>query len=174
MALTNGQLLTLKATILADPAQAALAAGGAFGPIATIYQATAAPDFWLWATAVARVVVYHQTSAAATDWDWTIYKNQTVSEQGAWKEMFMGDTTNFANGKVRAGIATIFGAANAQTVHCFASGRRKANVGEKLFSVVTPDTPPTKVGQLGATTNVATMTFEGMIQDGDVQRALQS
>jgi hypothetical protein len=171
--MTPQQLATLKAAILADPTQAALAAQNSFGQIAAIYQANASPDYWVWRSSISRFAIYHETSPSGTSWDWTTFKNQTVPEQGAWREMFMGDTTNFANGKVRAGVSNIFGAANAQTVHCFASARRKANIGEKLFAIETPDTPPAKVGQVGGVTNVATLVFEGLIQDGDVQAALQ-
>lgn len=174
--MTPQQEAALKADILANPTLAAHAANNAYGPIAAHYQGMPTPlDFWVWGTTVSRFDITLQVSASGTSFDFVIFKNQTAAEQGAWSEIFMkSNMADFANAKVRAGISGIFGAANANTTHCFAASRRKANNGEKLFGIETPDVPPAKTGPVGSATNVATMTFEGLIQDGDVQKALQS
>lgn len=162
--LTSSQLAALRAAILADPVLAAIpqTPDGAFS-VAEAFNLVAAPDFWVWRTAVSRSDIYNSVSADATNWNWTTYKNQGVAEQNAWTQMFMGDQANFAQDNVRAGVEAIFaGSAQAtlQKNHCLAVGRRKASRAEKLFAVGP-----------GSTGTPAKMTFEGSLAYQDVLNA---
>ena len=166
MALSPDLLPALKADILANagsggPLQAMLAAND-YNGIAAYYKADAAPVFWVWRTNVTREEIYNSTSADNTSWDWAIYKAQAVPEQNAWTQMFMGDRANFAQANLRAGIGKIFGAANAQTVHALAVGRRRANRGEKLYAT-----------GAGSAVSPAIMSFEGSIEASDVNDAVR-
>ena len=163
-ALSTSQLAVLKAAILADPVLAAETpdSDGA-QRIADAMNALAAPAFYVWRTNVSREEIYNSTSAEATTWNWTTYKNQGATEQNAWTQMFMGDRANFAQANLRAGVAAIFtgsGPANAQRDHILAVAKRPATRGEKLFAVGT-----------GTLLAPATMAFEGVITYQDVQNA---
>jgi hypothetical protein len=72
---------------------------------------------------------------------------------------------------VRQAFADIFsGSANsapAQRTHLLTICRRKASRLEKLFAT-TSAAPPTPSGNLGTTTNVATMVVEGPVSAADV------
>jgi len=138
MNLTLAQKQTLKADILADGAlssQPNTNAGNTV--IAEAYNALANPVFWAWRTAVSRADIYNLHSPDNTDWDWTIYKGQGVAEQNAWIQMFMADIADFSKANLRAGIGKIFGAANANTTHSLAVGRRQATRGERLYATGT-------------------------------------
>jgi hypothetical protein len=163
--LTAQQLQTLEADILADPAFAAIPhnTDGAFA-IAAAYSLPASPDFWVWRTNVTRADIYHSTSPDGTTWNWTTYKNQSVTEQNAWVQMFMGDIANFSLVNLRAGVAAIFTGTAPQTAqrdHCLSVGRRKASRIEKLLSSGT-----------GSAVSPATMGFEGALSYPDVQEAM--
>lgn len=123
----------------------------------------AAPDFYVWRSEVSRSEVYNLTSAEATTWNWTTYKNQGATEQNAWTQMFMGDRADFSKPNLRAGIAAIFtgsAQANAQRDHCLAMGKRLAKRGEKVLGTGT-----------GSLAVPATMTFEGSLTADDVEQA---
>lgn len=159
--LTPSQLTTLRNAIAADPGLNTIpqTPDGAFA-VADALNGLAAPDFWVWRTNVSRSDIYNSLSVDSSNWNWTTYKNQGVSEQNAWVQMFMGDLVNFAQDNVRAGIAAIFtgsAQANQQRDHCLAVGRRKANRVEKLFAVGT-----------GSAVSPAKMGFEGTITYTDV------
>jgi hypothetical protein len=163
--MTPAQLQLLKTDIQADPAFAAIAhnSDGA-DAIAKAYNLAAAPDFWVWRTNVTRADIYHSTSADGTTWNWNTYKAQSVTEQNAWTQMFMGDIANFSLANLRAGVAAIFtGSAqqNAQRDHCLSVGRRKATRIEKLLSTGT-----------GSAVSPATMGFEGALSYPDVQESM--
>lgn len=107
--------------------------------IAGWYNLATDPAFWVWRSRVSRSDVYNTTSdlSPATHWNWTTYKNQSVTEQNAWTQMFMGDQADFSKPNLRAGIAAIFtgsAQANAQRDHCLAVGRRAATRAEKLLA----------------------------------------
>lgn len=144
MVLSSAQLATLKTDILADGALAAIPrTSDGYALIAAAYSAVATPDFWVWRTNVTRADIYHTTSVDATTWNWSTYKAQSVPEQNAWVQIFMGDLVSFALANVRAGVAAIFTGSQAQTdqrTHCLAIGRRKATRGEKLFATGTGST----------------------------------
>lgn len=158
--LTSAQKATLRNFILADPTMGPQAQAQDFASIKNELNANAAPDFWVWRTSVSRADIYNTVDWEGNSWNWTTYKNQSVTEQGAWTQIFMGDIANFAQDNVRAGVAAIFtgsAQANAQRDHCLSVGRRKANVTEKLFAAGT-----------GSTASPAAMTFEGVLTEQNV------
>lgn len=134
MALTPQQLPALKAAILAETDQAfvALRSANDEGGMAAWYNAESTA--YCWRTNVSRVEIYNRTSDAATTWSWTFYKNQSVAEQNAWVQMFMGDQADFSQDNLRGGIAVIFTSASAaNAAHALAIGKRLATRGENLF-----------------------------------------
>jgi len=185
MALTPAQLPTLKTDLstntneingvqikdLPHTADNALA-------VAAWYNTINSPDYWVWKTNVSRLEIYDNVSSNGTSWDWTVYKNQSATEQNAWVQMFMGDIANFGLVNKRAGIGKIFtgsAQASAQRDHVLASGRRKANRVEKLFAVAVVD-PPANSGNnsadaRGASTNPDVIVLQGNISSNDVDNA---
>jgi hypothetical protein len=125
--------------------------------IAVLLNVTAVPDFWVWRTDVTRSNVYNEVSPDGTSWSWQTYKGQTQGEQGAWTQMFMGDRADFSKPNLRAGISNIFGAGNAQTLHCLSMGRRPARRIEKLLATGS-----------GTTGSPAVMNGEGTITGSQV------
>lgn len=162
--LTPAQLQTLKAAILADNAlNSQPNTGDGNSAIAAALNLTASPSYWVWRTNVTRADLYHGTSPDGTTWNWTTYKGQSVTEQNAWTQMFMGDTANFALANLRAGVAAIFtGSApqNAQRDHCLSVGRRLATRGEQVLATGT-----------GSPASPAVMGFEGSLTYQDVEMA---
>ncbi len=158
--MTPAQLATLKTHILADQVLAAMTSGPGtdYGAIAAALNLNAAPNFYVWRTDVARAQVYNDTSVENTTWDWTVYKNQSVPEQNAWVQMFMGDQANFSQDNLRAGVAKIFGAANAQTAHVLAIGKRLAKRAEKVLA--------TGTGSVGTPAKLSS--FEGEVSIADI------
>lgn len=158
--LTPAQKTALRANINATPE--ALALDGNLTGLADYYNAAASPAFWVWRTNVSRADIYTQQNDLPINppqtgfWSWTTYKNQNITEQNAWVQMFMQDVTNFAAQNVRDGINSIFtgtGAPQAQREHCLAIGRRV----EKLFATGT-----------GSTASPALMVFEGPLTTNDL------
>lgn len=164
MILTTAQLQAIKADIVAnsDLNSNANNDDGNFA-IAALYNLIAVPDFLVWRTDVSRSNIYNDVSPDGTSWDWTIYKGQSVTEQGAWVQMFMGDRADFSKVNLRAGIAKIFGVANANNVHCISTGRRQASRIEKLLATGT-----------GSIASPATMKGEGLIIGQQVSTARNS
>lgn len=153
MTLTDAQKATLKTHILANQDTATLYTDGNLPGLTDLLNAQASPAFWVWRTNVTRAEIYHGTSPDNTTWNWTTYKAQSPSEQGAWVQMFMGDQANFALPNLRAGVAAIFSgnaAQNTQRDHCISMGRRLARRIERLLATGT-----------GTTASPGTMTFEG-------------
>lgn len=165
MILTSAQLQALKANIAASSDLLVFPNNddGNFA-IAALYNLTAVPDFWVWRSDVTRSNIYNDTSPDSTSWDWTIYKGQSVPEQGAWTQMFMGDRADFSKPNLRAGIAKIFGAGNANNAHCLSIGRRQARRIEKLLIA----------GGAGTPVAPATMAFEGLITPSQISDARNS
>jgi hypothetical protein len=113
-----------------------------------------------------KTAIYNSTSPDATTWSWTTYKAQSVTEQNAWVQMFMGDQADFSKANLRAGVAAIFtgsAQANAQQAHVLAMGRRLAKRVEKALASGT-----------GSTASPAVMSFEGTIGFQDVEAARAS
>lgn len=164
MPLTNAQLTTLKASILADPVLTALpnTSDGAF-EIAEVYALVAAPDFWVWRTSVPQAEIVGAPSPDATTWSWTTYIGRSQGERDGWREMFTDTgSINFALSNVRQGFVDIFSGAGgaAQRTHLLAIGRRKANRAEKLFAT-----------GIGSTISPATMVVEGSLTYQDILTA---
>lgn len=168
MELTAAQLETLQIDIAANAASFQLAIDQRDGAvIAAFYNALASPDFYVWRTDVSRADIYSTSpQPEGSTWNWTLYKAQSVTEQNAWTQMFMGDLANFSLPNLRAGVSIIFtGSAqqNAQAAHVLAVGRRKATRGEKLLATGT-----------GSTAVPGTMGFEGELTAQDILNALDA
>lgn len=148
MALTTAQKSALKAFVEADSALNAMRLDGNYDGMAEGLNAVASPAWTVWRTVVTRAEIYHRVSLEGTSWNWTTYKNQSVAEQNAWVQMFMGDEADFSLPNLRSGISAIFAGsaqANAQRDHVLATGKRSATVYEKVLStgagsVATPAT----------------------------------
>lgn len=201
MALTPAQLATLKTNIIANTntIPAGMANAGSFVGaqikdipnngdgnlcVATWYNLPASPSFWGWQSAVSRTQIYHTTTDIPSVFDWQTFKNQSVTEQNAWTQMFMGDAAPFNKIALRNGVFSIFSGSapqNAQRAHIFAAARRLAKNGEKLFAIapiteggVAPvaNNGNTLGNAAGATTNPYVMVFEGNVTASDVNSAL--
>lgn len=170
MILTSQQLTTLKNWLTAN------ADGVQDEPAAAMLNAASSPSYWV--SSVARADVYDKPSQDATNWDWTIFKNQSVAEQGAWREMFMNDTGRIDLVNWRRGVATIFtgsAPANAQRDHVLSCGRRIATVGEQLFAVAVVS-PPANTGNnegqaRGSTANPDNLGAEGKVSVQNISEA---
>ncbi len=146
--------------------------------IAAWYNGTATPTFWVWRPDISRSEVYHATSPASTTWNWATYKAQSITEQNAWTQMFMGDVGPIGQVNFRAGIAAIFTGSQSQTDqrnHCFACGRRAASRAEKLLSTAVVN-PPANTGNTsgdaqGSATNPNNITLSGSLTGDDVTNA---
>lgn len=158
MILTSAQKTAVRNAILADPGVATMFTDGNTSGVADYMNAPASPAFSVWRTSVSRAEIYNETSPDATSWSWLSYKGQAVAEQNAWVQMFMGDAADFSKPNLRAGVASIFGAANAQTAHVLAMGRRLASRFEKILATGT-----------GTAASPGTMVVEGPITAEDVQ-----
>lgn len=166
MALTTPQLQALKAAIAAqtDPAFVEYRTNGQTNQMAAFFNEAASPAFKVWRTNVSRADIYNRTSAEGTNWNWTFYKNQNVTEQNAWVQMFMGDEADFSQANLRAGIGVIFTAgSSANGTHALAIGKRSATRAEKLYATGT-----------GSTAVPGTLVFEGAITSTDISAALSS
>lgn len=155
MALTNAQLQTLKAAILADPELAAFpnTLDGAFD-LAVKLQETAAPAFVVWRTSVS------QSEIILNGFDWTRVDNLSVGKARIWEWMFQFGSIDPSKVNVRAGIDTVWVGTQADLnvraavyVHC----KRSANRGEKIFATGT-----------GSDASPATMAVEGTINYQDI------
>ena len=200
MPLTSAQLQTLKTAIAAETGTIPAGfpwSGGFVGvavkdvpnnddgnnAIAGYYSQVASPDYFVWATSVSRSTVYHSITAAGTVFDWGTFKAQSVTEQNAWVQMFMGDNAPFHNLSFRNGVFAIFSGSasqNAQRAHIFNCGRRLAKRIEKLFAVAVTlaggISPVANNGNvltdtLGGTTNPAVMQYEGSVSIQDINTA---
>lgn len=156
--LTTEQLQTLKADILADPVLAAIpnTLSGA-SEIAELYNAVAAPDFYVWRTSV------NPDEIMRNGMDWTRVDNLSVGKARIWDWLTRLGTFDPSKANIRAGIdATWVGTSADLAVramvytHC----RRLATRCEKLFSSGT-----------GSEAEPATTAMEGGIGQMDVYSA---
>lgn len=169
MALTQAQLATLKADILADPVLNAKAnnSDGAF-EIAAAYNLIAVPDFWVWRTAVTKHEITNDTSRNLTTFTWVGngFITRSVGEQAAWTELFNSSLTiNPSRPSVRQAFLDIFsgvGNAAANRIHLDTVARRKATRAQKLFATGTG---------LDTAVGSGTMTVENDLSFTDVQTA---
>lgn len=154
--------------------------------VAAWYNLDSSPNFWVWRTNMTRREVYFAASDLPSVFDFGTFKAQGVAEQGAWTQMFMGDSAPFDTLTLRDGVAAIFSGAGAPAAmrnHIFAVSRRLAKRVEKLFAVVvTPIgglSPAAANGNtlaqpLGSTLNPAVMTNEGTLTQDEVLAAWAS
>lgn len=163
MSLTIAQLTTLKAAITAETDPAFVAARVANNEQAMADWYNMPSGSYVWRTAVSRSEIYNRTSEQGTTWSWTFYKNQSVVEQNAWVQMFMGDEADFAQDNLRAGIGVIFTSASAaNATHALNIGKRQSARAEKLFA--------TGAGTLATP---AKMGWEGLITAQHISDALR-
>jgi hypothetical protein len=148
--------------------------------VATFYNQTAAPDFWVWRAAVTRSEVLYGTSPDGSTFTFqgNGFIGRTQGEFEAWENLYSKGPDPFVPGrpmdsmlpylpKVRDAINDIFsgtGNAAANRAHMMAMARRKATMAEKLFA----GTPGA-----GTTADPATLTFVGTLSHRDVAHAVR-
>lgn len=172
MALTQAQLVVLKADILASPDLVGFPnnADGNF-EIARLYNLAASPDFWVWRTSVPKheIVSVQSTDADGVTtrsfiWAGNGFITRAAGEQAAWEELFNATlAVNAALPNVRQAFADIFsgtGNAASNRTHLLNVARRKATRAEKLFAAGT-----------GTAAVPGTMGFEGAVSYQDVETA---
>lgn len=154
--MTPSQLSALHTAIFASVDPAVVAARVAMDDleIARLYNLPS--TFYAWRTDVTRAEIYHSTSDDGTTWNWTTYKGQSVTEQNAWVQIFMGDVANFSLDNLRAGVDSIFSGAGApatQRAHIAAIAKRLATTAERVFATGTGSKAvPGKLGWQGELT----------------------
>lgn len=168
MALTNAQLLVIKADILANPdlnANADDADGN--NAIAALYNQAAASDYWVWRTDVTRAEILHTTSVDATTFKFAGasgagYITRDQGERDAFTLLFTDGTVDARRANIRQAFTDIFSGVNglANRAHCAAIARRKGSRIEKLLST-----------GAGTTLNPGIMAFEGPITRTDIENA---
>ena len=167
MPLTAAQTGTLKSDITAKSASGqplnALFAAQNWDGIADYYNTVV--TFYVWRTNVSRAEIYTGNPQPENSfWNWTFYKNQSVTEQNAWTQMFMGDQADFSKANVRSGVLAIFTAGSAvNATHAFAVARRQANRVEQLLASGT-----------GTTAAPAVLGFEGMVSGREILDTVNS
>jgi hypothetical protein len=163
---TEVQLDQLAADIAADPTLSTLPHNGDSAVVvAHAYNQPAAPDFWVWKTALQEQEVYEATVGSAS-WSWQTYKSQTVQDRDSWARMWAPGAVNPSLKQTRDGWLAIFGgqgASQVQVNYLLALGRRQATRTEKLYA-------DTAQGA-GTTAAPATMVFEGMLTPSLVEQA---
>lgn len=160
--LTDPQLATLKAEILADPVLAAKPnnSDGNFD-IAAAFNLNASPDFYVWRSSVTTDEIM------LNGFDWTRVDNLTVGKSRIWEWMTSLDRINPAQANVRAGVLAVFSAAGdlANRVAVFTHSQRRATRAEKLFATgAGTSTTDQGVGP-------AVMVFEGQLSYADIEQA---
>jgi len=165
--LTNPAHFTILKTAInseTDPAFVAARTVGEIGVMADFYNTLSQKV--IWKTSVTRAEIYHTTSTEGTTWNWTTYKQQSVTEQNAWTQMFMGDVANMSLPNLRAGITAIFtgsAAQNQQAAHILSVGKRFARKGEAIYVAGQADS-----------LNPGIAVVEGFITNSDIITALGS
>jgi hypothetical protein len=131
VALTNAQLQTLKADIVADGALNGLpnTPDNAFA-IAAVYNQTASPDYYLWRSSI---TTYDIRSVLV----WDEYDTLSVSKQNAFQFLCSNGIVDARLSNVRQGIASIFSGAPQQgnLTALTNLSKRLATRAEKLFVV---------------------------------------
>lgn len=164
MALTNQQLVTLKADILADPALSAIpnTPDGAFD-IANAYNLTATPNFYVWRSAVA------ESDILGNGLDFTLVDGLTVGKRDEWSNwLFKSGSCNPSKPNIRAGIIDVWSGNAAKVavqVNIWGHCQKLATRGEKLFST------GTGTAAIAGGTGPATTALDSPITYTDVQAA---
>jgi len=167
--MNDAEIAILRTKLLAETNPAIVAARDARNDTECANLLNAVTASVIWRNNVTRAEIYHGTSdpllagGSATTWSWTIYKGQSVPEQNAWVQMFMGDSADFTLTNLRAAVSAIFGAANAQTAHVAAIAKRFATKAETYFfsGAATVGSP-------------ATATWVGKVTIDDIGKALNA
>lgn len=174
--LTQAQMSVMKSDILSDPAMSEqpTTMDGAIS-ISLDYNAIAVPDFWVWRSVIDEAEITEGVSGDSTSWSWPAFIARSALEQTGWTRLFGGSySCKPSLAAVRQGFADIFSGGTApaasQRAHLMSICRRKATRIEKLFAVLS-SAPPAPSGNLGSTTSVATMGFEGPVDPNDVYNA---
>lgn len=158
--LTQSQLTTLKAAILAEPAYSAWVTDSVWSAIADDLNQIASPNFIVWKTVV------HIDEIMQNGFDWTQVDNTTVGKARIWEWMFANEarTINPSKLNIRAGIdeawrgtAAMLAVRAAVYLHC----KRVATKFEKLFAAGT-----------GSDASPAVMAVEGEITTSEIQLAM--
>lgn len=158
--LTQSQLTTLKAAILAEPVYSAWVNDSVWSAIADDLNQIASPDFIVWKSRV------HIDEIMQNGFDWTQVDNTTVGKARIWEWMFANETRTINPSKlnIRAGIdeawrgtAAMLAVRAAVYLHC----KRAATEFEKLFAAGT-----------GSDASPAVMAVEGEITTSEIQLAM--
>lgn len=185
MALTQVQLPTLRAHVLAstDPAVVAARTDGATQVLADLYNLPSSPELptssgvWVWRTAVRKNEYTQDTSRDLTTFDWAStggYIARSQGERDAWRELFNGGgrgdgAVNPSLANVRAAFTNIFSGTGAGAVanrnHLASMSKRRPTLAESLYIDTTG-------GNTGSYATPALLTFEGNVSDSDMQAVL--
>lgn len=154
--MTNAQLLTLKAAILADPALTAHVTIGNHTAIADYMNSDASPDWIVWRTSLSRAQIYDAMN-------WTTFIARTQGERDAFNAILVDGALNPSLPNIRQAFTDIFSGGTGATLRAAltAAAQRKATRTEKLFTTGT-----------GTAASPALLVFEGFITHEDVANAL--
>lgn len=154
--LSNAQLITLKAAILAetDAEFVALRDAGSTGAMAEWLNG-AHPTFIVWKD---RLTLADVREA----WTWTEIDSLTQAKQFQFTQMFASGAVDCGKAAIRQGLNDIFAGAPlaASRAAVTAAAKRAATRGEAIFAAGT-----------GTTTTPGTLTFSGALSDYDIVQA---
>ena len=152
MSLTEAQLATLKADILADPVLAAkpMNSDGAFA-IADAYNALAVPAFVVWRTSVPVEEIVNN------GFIWTAVDSLTAGKARIWDWMRESGAINPSKANVRQGLQDAFGNSQPNIAQHLKRGATRI---ERLFATGT-----------GTTAAPGTMVVEGPIHYQEIEQA---
>lgn len=157
MALTTGQLATLKADIIVNFPSVPNNDDGNF-EIAAAYNLAATPAWIVWKTALETKTIFDAL-------EWTAFIARSAGERDAFQLMMRNGVINPSQANVRQGISDIFSGPGGATQRAslLALAKRSATRAEKLFSTGT-----------GTDLSPATLTFEGNLSFADISAARNS
>lgn len=166
MPLTNSQLATLKAAIVANPTWNAYPNNGdGHYELAMLLGMTAVPDFIVGASSLSRHNILTGTSLEGTVFTWTsgAYITRSQGERDAFREIF--NSTGAVDPRlpsITAAFNDIFSGAGGASnrTHIAAMAKRRATYIEKILATGT-----------GSLQSPATLNFEGPIQPHEVESA---
>ena len=160
MSLTNAQLITLKAAILADPVMNAYPndPNGALA-LAQYLNDVAVPPYIVWRSSVSL------TDITSNGFTWTLVDSLSVGTARIWEWMFGNESSsiNPSKANIRQGIIDVWsGTAGKLAVQASVFGHCKRDVrrGEKIFAT-----------GLGTDASPSTLGYEGTLSYVDVQDA---
>ncbi len=159
--LTQDQLTTLKAAMLADPIVGPLVQAGDWWGASAALNQQAVPDYIVWKTAV------HVDEIMQNGFDWTQVDNTTVGKARIWEWMFANESRsiNASKANIRAGVdeawrgtAAMLAVRAAVYAHC----KRPALLGEKMLAT-----------GVGTSNDPSVMGYEGALGAQDAADAMQ-